>query len=534
MAIGRLVDEGNETRLTSWVMRLTDEELPGGYDVVVAGGGPVGLMVGCELALARVRVLVIERRTETDPTIKAFGLHIPTVEALDRRGMLAALLQAQRRHATAILESLSRRRSPIPEPTRESTDAAGHFSGITISRSNVDYDDEGFGGPGPAPDMLPVSQQLLEQVLDRRARDIGVPVRRGVELEGFCEDGDKVEVHLDTGERIRCAWLVGADGGHSTVRRAAGFDFPGTDPEITGRQAVVEFDDPGQLRPGWNRTEAGLYVYTPLTGRILTVEMDGPPRERRTPVTLEELQDGLRRVSKTDVTIAAVKSATRFTDNARQVSTYVRGRVALAGDAAHVHSPFGGQGLNLGIGDAMNLGWKLAAVVNGWAPEDLLNSYTRERHPIGAWVLDWTRAQIALMRVDPLTESLRRVVGDLMNTGGGSTYMMKKLLGVQQRYDMPGDHALTGRSAPDLKLGERGRLAEIMRDGRGVLVGPSRLADAVAGRDDRVTHVESPDGAAMLVRPDGYVAWAAHIAADLSGIDEAMQTWFGAFTPASR
>ncbi|TDD28771.1 FAD-dependent oxidoreductase [Actinomadura sp. KC06] len=509
-------------------MGLADEKATNEYDVVVVGGGPVGLMVGCELALARVRVLVVEGRTETDPTIKAFGLHVPTVEALDRRGMLPALLQAQRDHAESLLEALTRRRSPLPDPTPRSANVAGHFSGITISRSNVDFGN-GSGEPEPAPDMLPVSQQMLEQVLMNRVRaeEAGVELRRGVWLEEFSEHETGVDIRLDTGERMRCTWLVGADGGHSMVRQAAGFDFPGTDPEITGRQAVVDLEDPGELQPGWNRSDAGLYVYTPLTGRILTVEMNGPPQDRHTPVTLEEFQDGLRRVSKTNVTIAFLRSATRFTDNARQASTYVKGRVVLAGDAAHVHSPFGGQGLNLGIGDAINLGWKLAATVKGWAPEHLLGTYTRERHPIGAWVLDWTRAQIALMRVDPRTESLRQIVGDLVNTGDGSAYMMKRLLGLQQKYDLPGGHPLTGCSAPDLQLEGRRRLAEVMHGGQGVLVGAPRLADAAASHGDRLVYVKSPNGTAMLVRPDGYVAWASDDLDDLTGLEDATRTWLG-------
>lgn len=496
-------------------------------DVVVVGGGPVGLMLGCELGLAGLRPVVVERQTGIVHTVKAFGLHIPTVEALYRRGMLPLLHQAQQRELERLLAFVSEKGESAPA-VAASADVAGHFAGITVSRKNVDYTDPEFGDPGPAHDLLPVSQQTLEQILATRAGQLGVYLRRGVEMETFEDRDDGVDVRLSTGERIRCGWLVGADGGRSRVRRIAEFDFPGTDPEITGRQAVVEFENPEVLQPGWNRTDTGIYVYTPFSGRILSVEMDGPPSHRDAPVTRDELQASLRRVSQTDITIATVTSATRFTDHARQATTYRKGRVLLAGDAAHVHSVFGGQGLNLGIGDAMNLGWKLAAQVKGWAPEGLLDTYTAERHPVGAWVLDWTRAQIALMRLDPLTDSLRRIVGDLANTRNGSTYIVKKLSGVLQRYDLPGHHPLTGHSAPDLMLGGHGRLGDLMHHGRAILVGPPALADAAAGWRDRLDHVAWSDGPAMLVRPDGYVAWACDEPDNLTGLDDAVRAWLGA------
>jgi 2-polyprenyl-6-methoxyphenol hydroxylase-like FAD-dependent oxidoreductase len=495
-------------------------------DVVVVGAGPVGLMVGCELRLAGLRVVVVERRTEIDHTIKALGLNLPTVEALYRRGLLPMLRQAQQRELTHLLTFLAEGRHPA-SAIAASTDIAGHFAGIVVSRENVDYDDPELGDRGFGRDPLPVSQQTLEQILATRAEQLGVAVRRGVEVEKFAEQDDGVDVQLSSGERIRCGWLVGADGGRSTIRQLAGFDFPGSDPGITGLQAMVELENPQVLRPGWNRSGTGLYVYTPFPGRVLSVEMTGPPTDRDAPVTRDELQASLRRVSQTDVTIVTVKTATRFTDHARQASTYCKGRIILAGDAAHVHSPFGGQGLNLGIGDAMNLGWKLAAQVNGWAPEGLLDTYTGERHPVGAAVLDWTRAQVALMRLDPLTESLRRIVGDLVNTRNGATYLVKRLSAVAQRYALPGEHPLTGYSAPDLRVDEHRRLGDLMHDGRAILVGPPALAGTAASRPDRLTHVESPDGTALLVRPDGFVAWACDDPYDVSGLDDAVRTWLG-------
>ncbi|MFO7250312.1 MAG: FAD-dependent monooxygenase [Actinomycetes bacterium] len=496
-------------------------------DVVIVGAGPVGLMVGCELRLAGVRVTIIERRTEINRVIRAFGLTVPTVEAFYRRGLLPDLIQARWTHVRRSVESLAKYPHPSPPDALPSIGAVGHFAGIMIPRDSVDHDDPDFLERGPAGEMMPISQQMVEEILTRRASAIGVDLRRGVAVETFEEQEDGVDVRLSNGERLRCGWLVGCDGGRSTVRRLSGFPFLGTNPEITGWQAIVDFENPEVLQPGWNRTDTGIYVFTPLTRRILIVEMDGPPEDRRSDVTREELQAALRRVSKTDITITSVDSATRFTDHARQASTYVKGRIILAGDAAHVHPPFGGQGLNLGIGDAMNLGWKLAATVQGWAPCGLLDSYTRERHPIGASVLDWARAQIALMRLDPLTESLRRIVSDLLCTADGATYAAKKLSGVVQKYDMPGEHRLVGRSAPDVRVGDQLRLADLMHRGQAVLIGPPELGKRAADWHPRLVHAESPDGPAMLVRPDGYVAWASDDQDDSTGLDEALHTWLG-------
>jgi 2-polyprenyl-6-methoxyphenol hydroxylase-like FAD-dependent oxidoreductase len=223
--------------------------------------------------------------------------------------------------------------------------------------------------------------------------EMGVNLRRGVAVTGFADDGDGVTIFAGK-QSFRAQWLVGCDGGRSTVRKQAGFEFPGTEPELTGYVASVELADPEKLRPGFNLTRTGMYVNGPGPGRIGVVEFDGGTFDRAAAITRENLQEVLRRVSGTDVTITAVQVASTYTDRARQAITYRKGRVLLAGDAAHVHSPFGGQGLNTGLGDAMNLGWKLAATVQGWAPKHLLDTYTEERHPVGAWALNWTRAQV--------------------------------------------------------------------------------------------------------------------------------------------
>ncbi|MEV7401656.1 FAD-dependent oxidoreductase [Streptomyces sp. NPDC091267] len=521
------------------------------YDVVVSGAGPVGLLLGCELRLGGVdRVLIVERMAEPDETIKAGAVNTPTVMALDRRGMLPALVQVQRR-AMELFREFQRARGG-DENTPPPPKFAGHFAGIMLDARLLDAADPAFADAGPAGDVGLVPQAALERLLADRARELGVELRRGVELTGFEQDDDGVTVHLaPTGgpapESVRAGRLVGCDGGRSTVRKLAGFDFPGTPPEITGYQAMVGLAGAEGLGAGWIATDAGLYAYGPVPGRILTVEFDGPPADRTTPVTAEELQGSLRRVSGVDVTVTEVRTATRFTDNCRQVTDYRAGRVLLAGDAAHVHSPFGGQGLNLGIGDAMNLGWKLAAVVCGRAPESLLDSYTAERHPIGAWVLEWSRAQVALMRPESHARSLRAVVTDLTRTVDGTTHLVKKISGVWQHYDLPGSHPLVGRSAPDLELADGSRLADHLHGGRALLLDladdPKLRAEAegYGGRVDvrAAACPGRPELAGLLVRPDGFTAWAADRQGPDAGreqagqepgepVADALERWFGA------
>ncbi|MEU5130306.1 FAD-dependent monooxygenase [Streptomyces mobaraensis] len=504
------------------------------HDVVVAGGGPVGLTLACELALAGTRVLVLERRTEVDRTIKAGAINTPTAEAFYRRGMLPALAGIQRealgRFSSFVAAAKAAGASgPAPAPR-----FAGHFAAIPLRADLFDAFDPDFGNAGPAADVGLVPQEPLERLLAERAAGLGVEFRRGVTLTGFEADDTGVTVHTDAGP-VRTGWLVGCDGGRSTVRKHAGFAFPGTDPEITGRQALVEMTGAEALGAGWQTTATGHYAHGPMPGRVLTVEFDGPPADRESPVTAREIEDSLRRVTGVDVTVTAVHTATRFTDNARQATTYRKGRVLLAGDAAHVHSPFGGQGLNLGVGDAMNLGWKLAATVHGWAPDGLLDTYTAERHPIGAWVLEWTRAQVAMMRPDPHARALRAVVRDLAGTVDGTTHLVKRISGVWQRYDLPGDHPLTGRSAPDLAFADGGRLGDRLHRGRALfvdLLGDPELrasADGYGGRVE-VIAADCPDRAglaALLVRPDGVVAWAADGEGDRKGLEGALRRWFG-------
>jgi len=534
-------------------------------DVTVVGAGPVGLVLAAELALAGVSVQVVERRAEPDEAMKAQSINLPTAEALDRRGLLPAAEQVQRetlerggsfarmagdrppgageRHAgVGGRPSSADGRAPGADDRRPRAGGrasesrfTGHFAGVVLDPGLVDWSDADLAAHTAAGGARMVPQPRLEALLADHVARLGVPVRRGVEVTALEDTGDGVLVGTTAGP-IRTGWLVGCDGGHSAVRRLAGIDFPGTDPELTGYQAVVDIADPEKLADGWAWSAQGAYRYGPQPGRVATLEFGGPPADRSAPVTLEEVQASLRRVSDTDVTLTALRAApTRWTDNTRHAAGYRSGRVLLAGDAAHVHPPFGGQGLILGGGDAMNLGWKRGAVVAGWAPEGLLDTYDAERRPLGAWVLDWTRAQVTLMRGDAKSAALREVVADLLSTPDGTTYAVKKISGVTQRVDLPGDHPLVGRFVPDLWLRDGSRLVDHGHDGGFLLLDRTpdgafaRLATAWAGRVSGVTD-DHATPAGVLVRPDGVVAWASDTTgvAALTGLEAALHRWIGA------
>lgn len=336
-------------------------------------------------------------------------------------------------------------------------------------------------------------------------------------------------------EQLQASWLVGCDGGRSQVRKAAGFDFAGTEPKFTGYSVEATLDNSAELRPGRHYTDTGMYTFQP-PGTIAMVDFDGGAFHGSNPISAEHVQTVLRQISGTDATVQSLQLTSTWTDRARQATKYRQGRVLLAGDAAHIHSPLGGQGLNLGIGDAMNLGWKLAATIRGDAPAGLLDSYTAERHPVGAQVLDWSRAQVALMRPSPATRALAHIVRDLIATRDGATYFADRVWGATLRYDLGDPHPLVGRSAPDFALADGSTLASHLRTGQGLLLDfdtAAPLRDLAMGWQGRLRYIASPAAdelglKSLLVRPDGIVAWVADGVAQQEPVAAAIQRWFGA------
>jgi 2-polyprenyl-6-methoxyphenol hydroxylase-like FAD-dependent oxidoreductase len=495
------------------------------HDVVIVGAGPVGLFLACELGLAGCSVLVLEREPEQDSPWRAYplgmrGLSPASVEAFYRRGMLPQLLTASGVDDYPGADGPAAPRS------------AGHFAGMMLDPAGIDVAALPFRLPSPALEGVMTSLEAVESVLSERAAKLGVEIRRGVTVSAITQHGDSVVVHA--GEDDHAArWAVGCDGGRSVVRGLAGFEFVGTEPQLTGYAMLATIADPEKLSPGFTLTSTGLYIRMPTAGHIGMLDFDGGAFDRSRQPTRDHLQAVLRRVSGTDVTLSDVQLASSFTDRAMQTTTYRQGRVLLAGDAAHIHSPLGGQGLNLGIGDAMNLGWKLAATVHGHAPDGLLDTFTRERHPIGDRVLDWSRAQVAVMRPDPHAQAIQAVVRDLLTTRDGTTYVFEKLSGSAVRYDLGGEHPLVGRNAPDLRLADGTRLGDLMRDGRGVALDfRGDLHDSALRWESRLRYATGPAKddlglGAVLVRPDGIVAWVGDRDRDHEAFERAAGHWFG-------
>lgn len=496
------------------------------YDVIISGAGPVGLFLACELALAKCSVLILEKVEDPHSKLKQLpfgirGLSAPTIEALYRRGLLDELeihKHLKNPHANA-----------LKGPARQ----VGHFAGIPFQEGNIDASQWTYRLPGTTPTHLLSEIAELEGILTRRAAALGVTISRGTAITGFQQNTAGVTVQAGE-ESFQSKWLVGCDGSRSIVRKLAGFEFAGTEPEFTGYTVQVDIADPEKLSPGRNQTAKGMYLQS-QPGYLAIQDFDGGAfHSAEKPVTLKHVQEVLRRISGTDVTIRTLHIATTWTDRARQATSYRNGHILLAGDAAHIHSPLGGQGLNLGLGDAMNLGWKLAATIHEQAPEGLLDSYHQERHPVGAQVLDWSRAQAEIMRPLPHARALNAIFRDLMDTTDGATYMAGRVWGILTRYDLGNEHPLTGRSVPDFEFSDGTRAGEVLQDGRGSLLdfdNNSALEVMAAEYNMQLRYISATVKnrlavSAILIRPDGIVAWACDDTADYTTFKEAADRWF--------
>jgi 2-polyprenyl-6-methoxyphenol hydroxylase-like FAD-dependent oxidoreductase len=496
------------------------------YDVIISGAGPVGLFLACELALAKCSVLILEKAENPHSPLKNLpfgirGLSALTIEALYRRGLLEEL------------EVYKRLKNPHKTSTPEGPRRqGGHFAGIPFLDGNIDSSQWKYRLPSSTETNLISEMAELESVLGRRAEALGVEIKFGLAITNFQQTADGVTVQSGD-HSFEAKWLVGCDGSRSVVRKAGGFEFAGTEPEFTGYSAHVDIADPEKLSPGRNLTPTGMYFQS-QPSYLVMLEFDGGAAHRAEPPAIEDVQATLRRVSNTDVTITALHAATTWTDRARQATTYSNGRVFLAGDAAHIHSPLGGQGLNLGLGDAMNLGWKLAATMQKKAPEGLLDSYQTERHPLGIQVLDWSRAQVAIMKPDPPSRAMNAIVRDLINTRDGATYIAARVWGIFTSYDLGGGHPLVGRSVPNFEFEDGARIGQFMHDGQGMLLdfeGNARLKTLASAYGDRIKYVsrrakEQLGLSAVLIRPDGMIAWASDNDPDCSELEVAAARWF--------
>jgi 3-(3-hydroxy-phenyl)propionate hydroxylase len=480
------------------------------HEVVIAGGGPTGLMLAGELALAGADVAIVERRASQDlPGQRAGGLHSRTIEVLDQRGIASRFL------------------------------AEGQVARVT-SFGWIPLDISDF--PTRHPYTLALWQKHIERILAGWVSELKVPVYHGREVTGFAQHDAGVDVELSGGQPLRAQYLVGCDGGRSLIRKAAGIGFPGWDPET--RLLIAEADMDQEPELGLRRDARGLHSLSRTEdGRRIRVMVpdlrDGEPGEP----TLRDLSQAITAVYGTDFGLRGATWISGFTDAARQAESYRDRRVLLAGDAAHVHSPTGGQGLNTGVQDAVNLGWKLAQVVSGTSPDSLLDSYHAERHPVAARVLRTTMAQTALLRTDARTDALRDTMSELLGMDEPRKRIAAMMSGLDIRYDLGEGHPLVGHRMPDLDLVTATgplRACTLLHHARPVLLNLGdpgslditpwadrvRLTDAqYAGSWELPVLGAATAPAAVLIRPDGHVAWAGDQA--YPGLPAALATWFG-------
>jgi 3-(3-hydroxy-phenyl)propionate hydroxylase len=491
------------------------------HAVIIAGGGPTGLMLAGELALAGVDVAIVERRPSHDLVgHRAGGLHSRTIEIFDQRGIADRFLaEGQKVQATG-------------------------FAGVVLDIGKL---------PTRHPYTLGLWQTHIERILAGWVAELEVPVYRGVEVTGLMQDESGVDVELGDGRTLRADYLVGCDGGRSLVRKAAGIDFPGADPTTSNLIAEVEMTETPEF--GVHRTALGLHSfgrseYKIVDGKIVYAD-HGPigvmVTEREPGATAEPTIDDLRgaliAATGTDYGLHRLHWISRFTDATRQAATYRKGRVLLGGDAAHIHPPDGGQGLQTGVQDAVNLGWKLAEVIKGTAPESLLDTYHAERHPVAARVLRNTMVSVLLRRDDDRSKALRETIAELLSMEEPRRRFAAEMSGLAIRYDLGDGHPLLGRRMPDLDITTADgplRVFSLLRGARPVVLnlGEPGTVD-IAAWADRVTLVDAKyDGAwelpvlgavtaptEALIRPDGYVAWVGD--GTRRGLDDALAKWFG-------
>jgi 2-polyprenyl-6-methoxyphenol hydroxylase-like FAD-dependent oxidoreductase len=481
---------------------LSSSSTPAEFDVVIAGCGPTGAMLAAELRLHDVRVLVLEQETEPVSFVRIVGLHIRSIELLAMRGLLERVRpHARQRPAGAYFAA-------IDKPAPEGLDSAHAY-------------------------LLGIPQPVIVQLLEDHAIALGAQVRRGCTVTGVAQDHDGVTVELADGERLRSRYLVGCDGARSTVRKLLGVGFPGEPSRTETLMGEMHVGVPPEQLAATvaavRETHQAFSVQPFGDGIHRVVVPAAGVSDRADPPTIEDFRQELRTIAGTDLGVHSPRWLSRFGDATRLAERYRAGRVLLAGDAAHIHPPAGGQGLNLGVQDAFNLGWKLAAQVRGWAPETLLDTYHAERHPVAEAVLDNTRAQLELSSPEPGPRAVRRLLTELMDFDEVNLHLIGKITAIGIRYDFGAGPELLGRRLRDIEV-QQGSLYGLLHRGRGLLLDRTGHL-SVGGWSDRVDYLGDPTAAVdvpgLLLRPDGHVAW---IGDDQGDLDEQFFRWFG--TPA--